>query len=135
MSSHNYQHNSTNYLGNVQNYPIETQNNPPNYNNKTPVSSTDHFPSHHQSLSTLPNPFAPSYTPSRTQDLTLPTRGRSNLQVYPQLQYPTASNKGTMNKKKRLGAEGTATESSSHGISDSLPHLGREDGDQDVRVW
>ena len=115
--------------------PITQSNNPQNYSRKPPLSSARQTPSHHQSLSLLPHPYAPSYTPSRTQDLTLPTRGRSNIQVYHQLRYPTASNKGSMKKKKRFGAEGAATESSSHGISDSLPHLGREDGDQDVRVW
>ena len=99
------------------------------------MSSTKYVPTHHQSLSTLPHPYAPSYTPSRTQDRTLPTRGRSNLQVYCQLQFPTASNNGTMTKRKRLNAEGAATESPSPGISDSLPHLEWKDGDQDVRVW
>ena len=135
MSSNNYQGNSTNYPDNVQNYPINPQKDPPNYNNETPVSSTDYIPSHPQPLSTLRHPYAPSYTPSRTEDVTLPTRGRSDLQVYHHLHYPSASNNGSMKKKKRLGAEGGATESSSRGISDSLPHLEREDGDQDVRVW
>ena len=105
------------------------------------MSSAGQTPSHHQSLSLLAHPYAPSYTPSRTQDRTLPSKGKSNQQVYRQLQFPTASNNGSMKKKKRGGAEGAINKSSSPGIgdsqsvSDSLPTLEREYKDQDVRIW
>ena len=140
-SSQNYPTDSLHYPNPIPNYPTNTPHypsNPQNYSSETPVSTASQAPSHHQSLSLLPHPYAPSYTPSRTQDRTLPSKGRSNQQVYRQLQFPTASNNGSMKKKKR---EGATTKSSSPGIADSqsvsasLPTLEREYRDQDVRIW
>lgn len=111
-------------------------------------------PSHHQSLTTLHHPYAPSYTPSRQPgggggEATLPSRGRTNSTTassYNQLQYPTASNYGSMKKRKRGGGGdqgGSVTSpsplptSTSVTASASLPHLEREhlQQDQDVRIW
>ena len=140
-SSQNYPADSLHYPTNTLNYPTNTLNYPTNtqnYGSETPASTASQAPSHHQSLSLLPHPYAPSYTPSRTQDRTLPSKGKSNQQVYRQLQFPTASNNGSMKKKKRDGA---VTKSSLPGIGDSqsvsasLPTLEREYRDQDVRIW
>ena len=106
-------------------------------------------PSHHQSLTTLHHPYAPSYTPSRQPgggEATLPSRGRTTASSYNQLQYPTASNFGSMKKRKRGGGGdqgGSVTSpsplptSTSVTHSTSLPHLEREHlhQDQDVRIW
>ena len=119
----------------------------------------DNVPSHHQSLTTLHHPYAPSYTPSRQPgggEATLPSRGRINSSTassYNQLQYPTASNYGSMKKRKRGGGGGgggggdqggsvtspSPLPNSTTGVttSASLPHLEREHlhQDQDVRIW
>ena len=130
-----YPKNSIHFPTNTPDYPTNTQN----YGSETPVSTASQAPSHHQSLSMLPH--APSYTPSRTQDRTLPSKGKSNQQVYRQLQFPTASNNGSMKKKKRDGSDRAITQSSLPGIGDSqsvsasLPTLEREYRDQDVRIW
>ena len=123
-----------------------------------PVSSSSAMeiaPSHHQSLTTLHHPYAPSYTPSRQPgggEATLPSRGRTNSSTassYNQLQYPTASNYGSMKKRKRGGGGGGGDQggsvtspsplptSTSVTTSASLPHLEREHlhQDQDVRIW
>ena len=139
-----YSNNSQNFQNDTHEYwedPITQSTNPLNYGSETPVSTASQAPSHHQSLSFLPNPYAPSYTPSRTQDRTLPSKGKSNQQVYRQLQFPTASNNGSMKKKKRGSAEGEETKSPSPGfkesqsVSPSLPTLEKEYRDQDVRIW
>jgi len=100
-------------------------------------------PSHHQSLTTLHHPYAPSYTPSRQPgggEATLPSRGRINgstASSYNQLQYPTASNYGSMKKRKRGGGGGGGGDHGGSVTSASLPHLEREHlhQDQDVRIW
>lgn len=111
----------------------------------TPYPLTNTLPPH-QEISSLNESLLHSLN-----DISLPqqlsTTGRSNFQVYKQLQFPSSSNNGSMKKKKKNataendrppGIPPSPSSSSLQAVSSSLPHLEREQlysDEADVKIW
>jgi len=131
---------TSSYYSNHNNSTHSLTSQPP-YNNDTNSQPLKQPPPNAHHFSTLPTYNSGNPT---TNGLPPPPASqrvpRSNFQIYSQLQYPTASNHGSMKKRKKLNSSTPSLDPSPpppspHEESISPNHTEKEYYDQDVRVW